>query len=71
MSPNLEWLLQNLVDNTPGATHALVLSRDGLKLCHTSGLAMRFPRILRIRRDKTPEQIDTVESARRLVKGAA
>jgi len=40
MSPNLEWLLQNLVDNTPGATHALVLSRDGLKLCHTSGLAM-------------------------------
>jgi len=38
---------------------------------HTSGLAMRFPRILRIRRDKTPEQIDTVESARRLVKGAA
>ncbi len=35
---------------------------------HTSGLAMRFPRILRIRRDKNPDQIDTVESARRLVK---
>lgn len=35
---SLEWLLESLVENTPGATHALVLSRDGLKLCHTSGL---------------------------------
>jgi DNA ligase 1 len=34
---------------------------------HNSGLAMRFPRIVRIRTDKTPEQIDTVEAARRLV----
>jgi DNA ligase-1 len=38
---------------------------------HSSGLAMRFPRILRIRRDKTPAQIDTVESARRLVRSEA
>ncbi|WP_020380169.1 roadblock/LC7 domain-containing protein [Nocardiopsis potens] len=37
---NLEWLLQGLVDDTPGARHALVLSRDGLKLCHTSALAV-------------------------------
>lgn len=35
---NLEWLLENLVGNTPGARHALVLSRDGLKLCHTASL---------------------------------
>lgn len=35
---NLEWLLESLVENTPGAGHALVLSRDGLKLCHTRGL---------------------------------
>jgi DNA ligase-1 len=34
---------------------------------HTSGLAMRFPRIVRIRTDKSPADIDTVESARRLV----
>jgi predicted regulator of Ras-like GTPase activity (Roadblock/LC7/MglB family) len=37
---SLEWLLENLVDDTPGATHALVLSRDGLKLCHTTRLTM-------------------------------
>lgn len=38
--PSLEWLLENLVDNTPGATHALVLSKDGLKLCHTHALSV-------------------------------
>jgi predicted regulator of Ras-like GTPase activity (Roadblock/LC7/MglB family) len=35
---NLTWMLESLVDQTAGANHALVLSRDGLKLCHTSGL---------------------------------
>lgn len=34
---------------------------------HTSGLAMRFPRIARIRTDKTVKDIDTVASARRLL----
>lgn len=34
---------------------------------HGSGLAMRFPRIVRIRTDKTPSEIDTVASARKLV----
>ena len=38
--PSLEWLLENLVDNTPGALHALVLSKDGLKLCHTHRLSV-------------------------------
>lgn len=37
---------------------------------HASGLAMRFPRIKAIRRDKTPEQIDTLAHARRLVANA-
>ncbi|MDA2805255.1 roadblock/LC7 domain-containing protein [Nocardiopsis suaedae] len=35
---SLEWTLERLVGETPGARHALVLSRDGLKLCHTPGL---------------------------------
>ncbi|EIE97717.1 roadblock/LC7 domain-containing protein [Saccharomonospora glauca] len=35
---SLEWFLQSLLDQTPGARHALVLSRDGLKLCHTRNL---------------------------------
>ncbi|HEY1171567.1 MAG TPA: ATP-dependent DNA ligase [Verrucomicrobiae bacterium] len=34
---------------------------------HTSGLAMRFPRIERIRTDKTVKEIDTVANARRLL----
>jgi len=34
---------------------------------HNSGLAMRFPRIVRIRTDKSANEIDTLESARRLV----
>lgn len=35
---NLTWMLESLVEQTAGANHALVLSRDGLKLCHTSDL---------------------------------
>lgn len=37
---NLSWMLESLVEQTAGATHALVLSRDGLKLCHTTGLSI-------------------------------
>ncbi len=33
---------------------------------HTSGLAMRFPRIVRIRTDKTPREIDTLAAARKI-----
>ncbi len=35
----LTWLIQGLLERTPGARHALVLSRDGLKLCRTAGLS--------------------------------
>ncbi|MGW5698859.1 roadblock/LC7 domain-containing protein, partial [Streptomyces asiaticus] len=27
----MDWLLENLLEKTPGSRHALVLSRDGLK----------------------------------------
>lgn len=35
---------------------------------HNSGLALRFPRIVRIRRDKTTGDIDTLATARKLLK---
>jgi DNA ligase-1 len=35
---------------------------------HKSGIALRFPRILRQRTDKTPEQADTVHSLRELLR---
>jgi DNA ligase-1 len=38
---------------------------------HKSGLAMRFPRVSRIRRDKPAEEADTVEGLRGLVAGGA
>src|SRR6185436_4276269 len=34
---------------------------------HKSGYALRFPRIVRLRRDKTPAEIDTLETVRKLV----
>jgi len=34
---------------------------------HKSGYALRFPRILRLRTDKNPEEVDTLETVRRLV----
>ncbi|MEW1660303.1 MULTISPECIES: roadblock/LC7 domain-containing protein [unclassified Streptomyces] len=37
---SLDWMLQNLLQKTPGARHALVLSRDGLKLCHSKDLTV-------------------------------
>jgi DNA ligase-1 len=36
---------------------------------HKSGYALRFPRILRLRPDKTTRDVDTLETVRRLVEG--
>jgi DNA ligase-1 len=36
---------------------------------HKSGYALRFPRILRLRPDKTTQDIDTLETVKRLVEG--
>ncbi len=34
------WLLESLLERTPGTRHALVLSRDGLKLCWSRHLTV-------------------------------
>ena len=36
----LAWALENLLERTPQTRYALVLSRDGLRLSHTSGLSV-------------------------------
>lgn len=36
---------------------------------HRSGYALRFPRIVRIRDDKSPEQISTIDEVRRIYEG--
>lgn len=36
---------------------------------HDSGFALRFPRIVRIRRDKIPEEADTIERVREIYEG--
>jgi DNA ligase-1 len=36
---------------------------------HKSGYALRFPRIARIRDDKTPEQVSTIDEVRRIYEG--
>lgn len=38
---------------------------------HKSGYALRFPRILRVRTDKNPEEIDTLETVQRLVEATS
>ncbi|WP_216902409.1 roadblock/LC7 domain-containing protein [Nocardia alni] len=36
----LGWLLEQLLDRTPQTRHALLLSSDGLKMCHTPELTV-------------------------------
>ncbi|MGZ8513292.1 MAG: hypothetical protein ACXWWL_07615, partial [Candidatus Limnocylindria bacterium] len=38
---------------------------------HRSGFAMRFPRIVRMREDKTPEEIDTLGTVEALFEAQA
>jgi DNA ligase-1 len=44
----------------------VTFDRVQLSKRHKSGYALRFPRIVRIRPDKPPEEIDTLETVRRL-----
>ena len=39
----------------------------GFSSRHKSGVAVRFPRILRWRKDKTADEIDTIETVKSLI----
>jgi DNA ligase-1 len=59
---------------THNATEGLVfeIAFEGLREStrHRSGIAMRFPRIARIRRDKPPAEADRIETLRALIRKA-
>jgi DNA ligase-1 len=38
---------------------------------HESGYALRFPRIIRLRLDKSAEEADTIETVRKIYRGQA
>jgi ATP-dependent DNA ligase len=50
-------------------THVFELGFEGIARSprHRSGIAVRFPRMLRWRRDKKPEEADTLDNVRRLL----
>ena len=50
-------------------THVFELGFEGIARSprHRSGIAVRFPRMLRWRRDKTPAEADTLDTVRRLL----
>jgi DNA ligase-1 len=54
---------------TPERVFEIAFEGIGVSTRHKSGLAVRFPRILRERPDKKPEEADTVERARELIDG--
>jgi DNA ligase-1 len=54
---------------SPERVFEIAFEGIGISTRHKSGLAVRFPRILRERPDKKPEEADTVERARELIDG--
>jgi len=71
------WIRQNTIERfgpvrAVKPVHVFELHFEGIAESsrHKSGIAVRFPRISRWRTDKTPEQADTIESLRALIKSA-
>lgn len=44
---NLNWLITNFVDNTPGVSHTVVVSADGLLLAMSEDFRVTVPTSLR------------------------
>ena len=68
-----EWLLAHtMVDEgwrklvEPSVVLEVAFNNVMISDRHDSGYALRFPRIVRIREDKTPQEIDTVERVRQI-----
>jgi DNA ligase-1 len=73
-----QWFLAHTVEDQPGEAQGfrlLVEPRIVLEVAfnnmmqsdrHESGYALRFPRIVRLRPDKTAEEADTIERAREI-----
>ena len=53
--------------------HVFELGFEGIARSsrHRSGIAVRFPRMLRWRKDKRPEEADTLENVRRLLESVS
>jgi DNA ligase-1 len=70
------WIKQNTLARrgpvrTVPAVQVFEIGFEGLQPStrHKSGVAMRFPRILRWRKDKLPEQADTLDNLKAFLKG--
>jgi DNA ligase-1 len=71
------WIRQNTIERfgpvrAVEPVHVFELHFEGIgeSARHKSGIAVRFPRIARWRTDKKPEEADTIESLRALIKSA-
>jgi DNA ligase-1 len=68
-----QWFLQHVVEDQgfrlvvePKIVLEVAFNNMMISERHDSGLALRFPRIARLRPDKSPEEADTVERAREI-----
>jgi DNA ligase-1 len=68
-----QWFLQHVVEDQgfrlqvePKIVLEVAFNNMMISQRHESGLALRFPRIVRLRPDKSPEDADTVERAREI-----
>ena len=68
-----QWFLQHVVEDQgfrlvvePKIVLEVAFNNMMISERHESGLALRFPRIVRLRPDKSPEEADTVERAREI-----